>query len=348
MHRKKDFDGALDILQQIDIKGYDIYQKDDLQTAIAELSSHVEEIPLNDEEKRINWAKALSMQAIAHPMAREPKIRAGCEKLRHRRSMSSNRREQMLRHIATQFFYLWKNRKNIKYLKEVQVMQVRQENDLMIFVAFNSITKGKAAKNIISEGNHVVEKVKDHVLMMKYSETSLLQLLQTDYSSDIACGMHRSRRYSKKIKSRIRNEDNNRLAAVLNQPPAVIENLDDFDYEWGKVYVLCLTDQLEKKIQAEEILCDTAEKLRKRFCEEELEFSIFGRRRPCMSCSGRMRVAEIDFYNKNPGYFWVEDIRHQSEEAARETLRILMTEVPNVTIEWGTRMRDYDTASDSD
>lgn len=324
-------EGTLGILQQIDIKGYGDVQKDLLQSAIAE---HIKAIPLNDEKKRIAWAEVLSLKAIAHPYAREPKLRTGCEKLRYQRNMSSNRRGQMLRHIGTQFFYLWKNQKKIR-LKEVQVMQVRQGDGLMIFVAFNSTEKDAA------------QKIKDHGSAMKSSRTSLLQLLQSDYSSDIAWSMHRSRRYSKKIKSRIRNEDNNRLAEVLNQPPDVIKNLDTFKYKMNKVYILCLRDQLEKGIHAEEILCDTADKLRKLF-SPKFEFSIFGRKRPCISCSGRMRVAEIDFYNKNPGYFWVEGIKHQSEEAARETLRILMTKVPNVTIEWGTRMKDYDTASDSD
>lgn len=61
-----------------------------------------------------------------------------------------------------------------------------------------------------------------------------------------------------------------------------------------------------------------------------------------------MMTSKIDDYNKNSGYFWIPTIEQQSEEVARNTLKLAIRSVPNITVEWGTKIRDYDTASDSD
>lgn len=325
----KQFELVLFVLQKTNIKKCNADQKNSFRKAIEELQWKLEDMHLENEQVRISWGKALSVPLDDGTNKRKPKAIPSWQ-LRKKKCMARNRKGQLLRQIATQLFYHWNNRKKIT-LTEVQVMQVTNGISLIIFVAFNPADK------------YIVKQVKKDTSKMQ----SVFKLVQTDYSNNIRYSIHRSKRYSKKLQSRLCNQTNI-FSEVLSQTPVIIDSLDNFKYEWQNVYVLCLSKVTDINRHAEEILCDVAGNLKEYFVPHDLEFSIYGKRRPCMSCLGRMRTAGIHHFNPNPGYFWYSTIGHQSEDCAKETLNILMTKVSNVTFEKGRVLLDYDTASDSE
>ncbi|XP_057301969.1 uncharacterized protein LOC130636312 [Hydractinia symbiolongicarpus] len=324
----KQFELALFVLQKTNFKKCNSEQKNSFLKAIEELRWKLQDMHLENEQVRTSWGEALSVPLNDGTSKRKPKL-IPSRQLREKKSMASNRKGQLLRQIATQLFYRWNNQKN-KTLTEVQVMQVTNGIRLIIFVAFNPAD------------NCIVKKIKEDTSKMQ----SVLKVVQTDYS--IRYSTHRSNRYSKKLRKRLGNQPNKILSKVLSQTPVIVNSLDNFEYEWQNFYVLCLSNVADTKRHAEEILCDAASNLKEDFEPRDLTFSIYGKRRPCMSCLGRMRTAGIHHFNPNPGYFWYSSIGHQSEDCAKETLNILMTEVPHVTIENDEELLDYDTRSDSD
>ena len=118
-----------------------------------------------------------------------------------------------------------------------------------------------------------------------------------------------------------------------------------------KTYFLVPSGFANTERHAEEFLCDFADYLRDYFEEydHQIKFSIYGTKRPCISCSGRMKASKITDYNRNFGFFWKYGIEDQPEVAAKCTMRILLNErPPHVTFEHGKRRDEYDTASDSE
>ena len=95
---------------------------------------------------------------------------------------------------------------------------------------------------------------------------------------------------------------------------------------------------------AEEFLCDIADKLTKQN-SSPYRFTIYGKKRPCLTCAARMRISKIDVYNQHHGRFFLHAINYMTEEHRFEALKLLLEGPTHVSQEGIT---DYDTDSEED
>ena len=105
------------------------------------------------------------------------------------------------------------------------------------------------------------------------------------------------------------------------------------------------------KKHAEEHLCDVADRLRIKYPAKLLYFKIYGRKRPCTTCAGRMYCAKIDEFNKNSGLMIRLNFLEQLKKhpcAALESLLILLTKPSQVTFPSSSLSSSYDTESEDE
>ncbi|XP_057289333.1 uncharacterized protein LOC130612060 [Hydractinia symbiolongicarpus] len=333
----KSYDLVLFLLKYVNTRDYSDYQRRAFIFTMRIFQTHLSEINLKDEQTKREWTKAVTTSSWKCSSGRQAKCYPGSECLRYKTRV--NKAKQMLRYISTQLFYYWKYVCNIESLTEVQVMQVQTVADSFqgFFISFNPITE-----NVVSAITQKLQEWRD-------SGTTLREIIQKNYAANIPENLHRATRYSKKVKKLIVE----RWIMLLSQLPIVLTVLRErrsqtsFQCQDNGVYLLALGHHACKYRHAEEWLCDVADHLRKTD-EKKYTFRIYGKKRPCVGCCGRMMTSKIDDYNKNSGYYWVHTIEQQSEEVARNTFKLAIRSVPNITVEWGTKIRDYDTASDSE
>lgn len=333
----KSYNLVLFLLKYVNPKDYSDHQRRAFIFTMRIFQTHLCEINLKDDQSKREWSKTLTTSLMKCSIGRQAKCYPGSECLRYKTHL--NKAKQMLRYISTQLFYYWKYVCNIEDLIEVQVMQVQTVVDSFqgFFISFNPVTA------------NVVSAIKQKLQECRDSGTTLREIIQKNYAANIPGNLHRATRYSKKVKKLIVK----RWIMLLNQLPIVLTVLRErgsqtsFQCQDNGIYLLALSHHACKDRHAEEWLCDVADHLRKTD-EKKYSFRIYGKKRPCVSCCGRMMTSKIDDYNKNSGYFWIPTIEQQSEEVARNTLKLAIRSVPNITVEWGTKIRDYDTASDSD
>ena len=102
---------------------------------------------------------------------------------------------------------------------------------------------------------------------------------------------------------------------------------------------------------AEEQLCDRAIRLKKAKRNRGMTFQICGKKRPCKSCAGRMKVYGFIDYNQNSGYFFMDSLwgqlRNSDFPAVEESL-ILLLRTPCFKSAKDSWSYSYDTDSDSD
>jgi len=103
---------------------------------------------------------------------------------------------------------------------------------------------------------------------------------------------------------------------------------------------------------AEEYLCDKAEELRKSEPQSTWRFRIYGKKRPCMTCVGRMRASKIDFFNERPGLIWWHCLEKQislmnenGNNVVIQSFKLLLTTPSHITKRDGVIRRGYDTDS---
>ena len=103
---------------------------------------------------------------------------------------------------------------------------------------------------------------------------------------------------------------------------------------------------------AEEYLCDKAEDLRKTERNNGLEFYIYGKKRPCMTCAGRMKHSRIDHFNQRPGLIFPYAFNEQlnfKPDAAKESLKLIQTTPSHITFVGNkTYGASYDTDSENE
>ena len=85
---------------------------------------------------------------------------------------------------------------------------------------------------------------------------------------------------------------------------------------------------LETNIHAEESLCDVSSYLYNAWDHKSV---IYGKNRPCLSCSGRMKSEAINEYNKQHGFLYPHAVEHQEEDAKLHTLSLLYTSPSFIT-----------------
>lgn len=231
-------------------------------------------------------------------------------------------------------------------MQEVQVMQMTEESrDKRIVVAFNPMTED--IMEMIQENKvsikDCVKKILSKISDKKVKGKKKAGADKTNLSKIPMKMKKRLRRHC----SKLQREDSLTQQLLEFSLVESIENIQLDKIPAGCINVLFWQNYETAKLRhAEEFLCDVAEKIRE--SQPEFKFAIYGKRRPCMSCSGRMETSEIDYYNLHPGYLWLHGIKYQSEEAARNTLKLLLTKLSCVTYEGDQKMSDYDTGSDTE
>ncbi|MFN3234542.1 MAG: hypothetical protein ACE365_03890 [Gammaproteobacteria bacterium] len=108
------------------------------------------------------------------------------------------------------------------------------------------------------------------------------------------------------------------------------------------------TGTKNKARHAEEFLVDIAFILRA--LDPHAYFAIAGKKRPCVTCYGRLSVAEIDNFGERHGYIWITAASLQNEEAAFETCAACyggLTFYKTVDKE-GRSLQDYDSGTDDE
>ena len=166
------------------------------------------------------------------------------------------------------------------------------------------------------------------------------------------------------------NQNTKRAFHYSKQKLEKIERNDANETEIQEIFNILRDEANERSIHlihpndglrhAEEYLCDIAEELRKSKPQSYWRFRIYGKKRPCMTCVGRMKASKIDMFNDRPGLVWEHCFKHQIGKikqlpsdkktipAAIYSLRELFLTPSHITINNGKQYRDYDTDSESE
>jgi hypothetical protein len=332
------------------------------QSAIADVMPYLHSDPLlfMREDSRKAAIYALTRELIVKQEGRIPKHQH--EHIDRRpRLFSSEREAQILRQISTQLFYGFNNalkvnptllsieKKNRPKLVEVEIMHLTYKGRSKIFVAVNEHAVTQYLKVLF-------EKENDH----------FVRILTTNHAKRITRdseGKIRSARYAKKLERRVFSNagisipestsvsDSSRahqLAIALREA-----ELSVFDYNMhnrtefernvrrilssplNEIYFIEVKNCPFKERHAEEFLVDIVESAKSVIAE--VEVSIAGKKRPCMSCTGRMSGEiygrpRVDQYNKNPGSAWVTVQSMQPKEVAARTASVMLTQPAHRTV----------------
>ena len=256
-------------------------------------------IDFSKKKTRREWSSALVCTRHFDQKGCEKKMFPQTSDKREINRDKLRRKSQILRHMATQLFYRWKYSKNMKSLQEVQIMKVSlSSTDSLYFFAI-AVNPAGVAENIVSS-------------ILSDQKKLLCQYVFENY------GHPRSKRYAEKLKAECSDAN---LAGLVVQKMLKSKNYLRFpgfpahaelQNLRGKIFFLFPSGFTNKERHAEEFLCDFADFLKYYFDKHcQLHFSIYGKKRPCISCSGRMEASNITDYNPNFGYFWKHGIEDQ-------------------------------------
>ena len=105
-------------------------------------------------------------------------------------------------------------------------------------------------------------------------------------------------------------------------------------------------DESQDKLRhAEEFLCDVAVQLRKETPQKKYRFTIYGKKRPCLTCVIRMKTVKIDKYNDKHGRLFLHGVKWMPADESFEALKLLMDGPTHVM---SPDITDYDTESESE
>lgn len=300
-------------------------------------------IDLKEKKSKQKWSSALVLTRGADQVDQEKKMFPKEFEKRESNRFKLGKEFQILRHMATLLFYRWKYDQNMKSLQEVQMMKASITTRSNLYFFAIAVNPAHVAENIVDRDN------------IFQSDRSIITHVTTCYIYEKL----RSKRYSRKLRSECTQVELTDLVVqkmvkskyYLKFPdfPANYRNSQDLREINGKIFFLVPSGFSNKERHAEEYLCDFADFLRDYYDKhnEKIVFSIYGKKRPCISCSGRMEASNIADYNPNFGYFWKHGIEDQSEGAARCTMRILLNaKSPHVTFQNDTKLEEYDTDSE--
>lgn len=284
------------------------------------------------------------------------------------RSFAHERERQLLRQVSTQL-YLGLNEKlkekEFNPLVEVQIMHLQIGNKNNLFIAVNENENSAHLKNLIQD------------------DKNFHQLLTTPHPAIKKEGALRSERYAAKLSARLFNP-NNQLDAKnvedLNRYQQVIAllkkgKLQEIAISYGKhcilsdeskqtlknkfsqknhyIYLLYIEQipAFAKARHAEEFLTDIADEAKAFTDTLGVNFysCIGGKKRPCIGCYGRM-TGHITQFGQFPGGFWTQTLKHQTNEAAINTIRTLLSKKSYISATKNGKgtVADFDSGSDSE
>ena len=348
------FEVALYFLNKVNLKGkYNTSKfKNSLRIDYQILKTKLSLISFHEKKTKKEWSSAVVIPRSADQLGCLKKNFPERFSRRERKSFKSKtkRDRQLLRQVSTQLLYRWKYFVGIKRLQEVQIMQVSistRKRSLYFFAIAGSpadVTKDIADQDLRQVIGSRSGKIESNDVIKEY--------VTRNYENE------RSGRYSNKLKVTFPQSKFSGTDIVIQEMlktkcytkfPNFPTHSQAFRKINRKTYFLVPSGFANRERHAEEFLCDFADYLRDYFEEHQIKFSIYGKKRPCISCSGRMEASKITDYNHNFGYFWKHGIEDQPEDAAKSTMRILLNErPPHVTFENGKRLDEYATASDSE
>jgi hypothetical protein len=271
------------------------------------------------------------------------------------RPFTDQRERQLLKHVSTQIYFAleqWmKNADKKEKIVEVQMMHLQHGNKNFLFVSVNETSASQHLK-------HIIGTTPDHIKTM----------LTTPYEPKRNVeGKRRSKSYSKKLSARLfgetihipkstDSEDTQRakqIAEQLRYPWKMWDININFrekvetllNHGESGVYVLDHHLYHDKTRHAEEFLVDIAEIA---IASGETYSCIGGKKRPCLSCYGRM-FSVINVFNPRPGLLWLHAAGRQETEVFKRTAQALLTQLSHVSEDGrGYQAKDFDSASESE
>ncbi len=224
-------------------------------------------------------------------------------KRRPRRSYSSERPLQVLKHLATILFF-WVKQK-VSETQEVQIMYAKGN----LFIATNADAEALKLLKLLN--------LKSALQMYggKYSKMGKVSLRHSEKLKGLISG---SRKYSEtKGIAKILAEANDTLSAF--QITLKKKSIDTAFAGTGKIYVLLGE---EDGRHAEEKLMDLLE-----LSGSKENVVLAGKKRPCGTCLGRIENVRSKGYSitagANPGLVWKQRFEAQSSEVQRSTVDVV-------------------------
>ena len=242
-------------------------------------------------------------------------------KQRPTRSFKEEKNIQILKQLSSQLYYKFMSLKNTD-IGEIQVLRACNKNKTRyLFFASNPLEKEKNFK----------------VIKKEWEDNNLQDLVTKEYQPDGADSdekfrrAERSKRHAKKLSQRLFSEktadelinfirNNNEKGKIFSSEPNSLP--DDGIYFVNPFKV---KSKNEYEIHAEEQLCNIVQLIRKGETNGEWYFNIFGKKRPCSSCFGRLcheNKGNNDLsFSQYPGYLWIPALLEQDRNVQISTLK---------------------------
>ena len=255
------------------------------------------------------------------------------------RNFTEEKNAQILRQIASQLYYYFNSMKNIE-ISEMQILHVLHEGKTRyIFVAINQLDDKKIFQEI----------------QTKWKKQNLEQLTAFRYEQSEADGNNnkrktkkgkektkegRSKRHTEKLKRRVfHNTKGNDLIEFIRKNHAKLKTIktDRFVLPEPGIYFVEPQNvpKEEHKGHPEEQLCDLVQLFRRQ--RQKWNFQIYGKKRPCFSCLGRLRYERNEHkdlkFNQYPGYLWIPNLLKQNLEFQIKTVQTFILSPSYVAID---------------
>lgn len=284
------------------------------------------------------------------------------EKKCSKRPFNHERERQLLKQVATQLFFAFKHYLTITptELIELQVLHINCLNKHKLFIACNQSSIASELPKFIPNMYWL-----SHYLAHPYTPKS-------DREGNI-----RSMRYAKKLNHRIYqqasffhpvvpNDDLNQTQHIcnilrVNHPIGTLLYNNDKNVNHSNIanalhsdiaiYLVNSQFSSQKTRHAEEFLADIVDSAQ--LLDSETYSCIAGKKRPCMSCSGRMSSSGVNNFGAHPGRLWKEAFLNQNHKQARHTAICLLSNPAHYTEKLTNtgavqKLPDYDSESDSE
>lgn len=276
-------------------------------------------------------------------------------------SFKGNRLQQVLRQVASQLYFRWKFYLREIELKDIQILYVEKIDD-------------KAANNkpsifIAATPSHIPNSI-----ITEFRQQTFYSLLTTHYKSPRKNEKFiemLSERFGKKLKERVWNSNKRKtkttkrsrdIASLLECDDRKFQkvNFDKdnrfklpfFDFQENTAYLVHVSNNHtgECNFHAEYVLSEIAKELRNTL--PNIKTTIFGKSRPCLTCTSSLREANIDYYNTKTGLAALDSILLLNAKKRIECLNTLFESPSHVSQldrnDQVIHIPQYDALSDSD
>ena len=275
----------------------------------------------------------------------------GTVRVRLTRSFTEEKENQILRQLSSQLYYRFKSIPETN-ITEIQVLNVLYNKETKyLFFATNPLDNHEVFLKIQKEWKQ--NKIED------LTTSNYLPSGKTDNQKEIR--KERSERHARKLQKNVFNSDidNNLIKFIKSNTSAPGKIF--FSYETleklpnhGIYFVKPCQNVLKKgyKKHAEEQLCDIIQSIRKFKAGDDWEFKIYGKKRPCISCLGRLCYEQVQYdhlyFSKYPGYLWIPAVLEQNLEVQKKTLKTFLSNPSYVSCRKNRNSPSVGTESNSD